>query len=89
MKGKQKRKKTTIFCKKQRAERTRLSAEQEVALLPSLRAESWCAPQAAAISLCCHLPVLLWDLAVAAPATDLRRQLCASRSLPAIVPCLS
>lgn len=88
--SKTKEKKIVIFCKKQRAEHTRLSAEQEAALLPSLRAESWRVPQASvAISLHRHLPVPLWASAVAAPATDLRRQLCASSSLPAILPCLS
>lgn len=43
--SKTKEKKIVIFCKKQRAEHTRLSAEQEAALLPSLRAESWRVPQ--------------------------------------------
>lgn len=89
MKAKQKRKKSLFFVKSsgQSTPGSQLSKRQPCCL-PSERNHG-AYLRAVAISLHRHLPVPLWASAVAAPATDLRRQLCASSSLPAILPCLS
>lgn len=89
MKAKQKRKKSLFFVKSsgQSTPGSQLSKRQPCCLPSEQNHGAYL--RAVAISLHRHLPVPLWASAVAAPATDLRRQLCASSSLPAILPCLS